>query len=335
MYYLYVSYGYTHYVNYVIPSETIARKEFGRIKRARCVDPKITGIVLSKKDLKGKIYVLELDVNAEALCFMSIMKCVVCGDEFEPYRRTNKYCSKQCFHKADYKNRKTRGYKQARTDEQKVRITAYAKRWNKENSHVQFVRRSKRSDAEKGYENNLTVEFVEAQFDEPCSYCGTTEIPPSLDRIDNDKGHTLDNVVPCCARCNYIRRDIPYAAWLLMVPGLKEAHEKGFLSNYNTFCKFRGLMFQRKRGLKSNTKCLTIKDLDFEQVKKFLDLMSRTGKTDNKSAMQVIIDLLDEDLPKITVDYKKEGKIPQHVIEYRKSIGLGDGNFDIKLEEDK
>ena len=38
----------------------------------------------------------------------------------------------------------------------------------------------------------------------PCVYCGAVD-KVGCDRIDNSKGHTKDNVVPCCKRCNLIR----------------------------------------------------------------------------------------------------------------------------------
>ena len=28
-----------------------------------------------------------------------------------------------------------------------------------------------------------------------------------LDRVDNNKGYTIDNVVPCCKRCNYAKNN--------------------------------------------------------------------------------------------------------------------------------
>jgi hypothetical protein len=42
----------------------------------------------------------------------------------------------------------------------------------------------------------------------PCSYCGslpTNTIPNGLDRLDNSKGHSKGNVVPCCETCNMMK----------------------------------------------------------------------------------------------------------------------------------
>lgn len=40
----------------------------------------------------------------------------------------------------------------------------------------------------------------------PCVYCGDTH-RVGCDRIDNSKGHTKDNVVPCCFDCNCARNN--------------------------------------------------------------------------------------------------------------------------------
>lgn len=45
---------------------------------------------------------------------------------------------------------------------------------------------------------------------QPCFYDGASlckEFGTGLDRIDNSKGYSLDNVVPCCGDCNIIRGD--------------------------------------------------------------------------------------------------------------------------------
>lgn len=41
-----------------------------------------------------------------------------------------------------------------------------------------------------------------------CTYCGDKIATIGLDRIDNDKGYTVDNVVPCCGDCNWTRNNI-------------------------------------------------------------------------------------------------------------------------------
>jgi 5-methylcytosine-specific restriction endonuclease McrA len=39
-----------------------------------------------------------------------------------------------------------------------------------------------------------------------CSYCGSEINTIGLDRVDNEKGYDLSNVVPCCSICNYMKR---------------------------------------------------------------------------------------------------------------------------------
>ena len=37
----------------------------------------------------------------------------------------------------------------------------------------------------------------------PCEYCGDNSKYNGIDRVDNSKGYTKDNSVPCCEKCNY------------------------------------------------------------------------------------------------------------------------------------
>ena len=53
-------------------------------------------------------------------------------------------------------------------------------------------------------------------FNRSCFYCG---LFPSrgIDRRDNSKGYTRENSVPCCAQCNYAKRDqteLEFLQWL-------------------------------------------------------------------------------------------------------------------------
>lgn len=59
-------------------------------------------------------------------------------------------------------------------------------------------------DKTKNLENDLDLEFVKNLIKNPCIYCGDTE-NIGLDRIDNSKGHTKNNVIPCCYICNCAR----------------------------------------------------------------------------------------------------------------------------------
>lgn len=65
------------------------------------------------------------------------------------------------------------------------------------------------NDKQKGYNN--TVDFdkhwmVENILDQECAYCGESDWHKlGCDRINNNKPHTKDNVIPCCKRCNIIR----------------------------------------------------------------------------------------------------------------------------------
>lgn len=67
----------------------------------------------------------------------------------------------------------------------------------------------------RNYEWQLTKEQVHALTQQSCYYCGAKPnqgnystvvngayIYNGLDRINNDRGYTIDNVVPCCVICN-------------------------------------------------------------------------------------------------------------------------------------
>lgn len=97
-----------------------------------------------------------------------------------------------------------------------------------------IMRDSRTSDIKKGLDNDLDIGFVNLLISNPCSYCGTTQERMTLDRIDNSLGHSKSNVIPACIQCNFFRRDMPYEAWMLLVPGMKRARESGLLNGWNS-----------------------------------------------------------------------------------------------------
>ena len=71
-----------------------------------------------------------------------------------------------------------------------------------------------------GLDYDLTKEQFKEITQQNCYYCGTKPsniskkyhsngdyIYNGLDRVDNTKGYTIDNVVPCCLRCNIAKRN--------------------------------------------------------------------------------------------------------------------------------
>lgn len=50
-----------------------------------------------------------------------------------------------------------------------------------------------------------------------------------LDRIDNDKGHTMDNIVTCCAPCNYLRGSRNYNDFIDHVIRISNNHNSRML----------------------------------------------------------------------------------------------------------
>lgn len=70
----------------------------------------------------------------------------------------------------------------------------------------------KRHALQKGRAFELLLEHVVSILTQPCFYC---ERPPSnnrwgfsyngIDRLDNDVGYIVGNVVPCCRECNWMK----------------------------------------------------------------------------------------------------------------------------------
>ena len=80
----------------------------------------------------------------------------------------------------------------------------YQQRRNKINKMISAY---KCKDKKRNFICDLDFDFVDKLTNKPCIYCGDTH-NIGLDRIDNSKGHTKDNVVPCCVECNTVRNDL-------------------------------------------------------------------------------------------------------------------------------
>ena len=91
------------------------------------------------------------------------------------------------------------------------------------------IRSMRRAAESRGYAWELTGDQCRTLFMSPCFYCGSApnnvRRDPSyrgparqftysgLDRVDNSRGYTSDNVAPCCRRCNYSKGRMPLPEW--------------------------------------------------------------------------------------------------------------------------
>ena len=64
-----------------------------------------------------------------------------------------------------------------------------------------------RASTRRGFSFTLSEQEFVTITSKPCHYCDgpLPRIGSGLDRIDNDKGYELGNVIPCCTRCNRTR----------------------------------------------------------------------------------------------------------------------------------
>lgn len=54
---------------------------------------------------------------------------------------------------------------------------------------------------------DLTLEEFRTLWQLSCTYCHSRIETVGLDRINNTKGYSIANVIPCCSICNYARGD--------------------------------------------------------------------------------------------------------------------------------
>ena len=85
----------------------------------------------------------------------------------------------------------------------------------------------------RGIENNITEDQYYFLFEnyKHCLYCEADMPKISLDRIDNLIGYEINNVVPCCRRCN------PSKKQKVLKTFLEKKNIFGFFERYNEFKK--------------------------------------------------------------------------------------------------
>lgn len=184
---------------------------------------------------------------------MTQVLCNLCGkekgiDKFDRLSggKTRKQCRKCCRERFETKL----AIDSSRLRERNLKAARKAREWreNKSNRAAVVLTDIRKSDKKYGRQNDLTKEIVEDILKRGCGYCGDTLGQIGLDRIENSLGHLKSNVVPACTRCNLMRRDMPYAAWIRLVPVIRTLHQEGVFGTWLTkpFRKGRCVLVGRR-----------------------------------------------------------------------------------------
>jgi hypothetical protein len=110
-------------------------------------------------------------------------------------------------------------YKQRWQRDNKNKVRNANRRWKNRHPEKERARHltprsrfnsAKKNSFERGKNWNISFEDFQKLIILPCYYCnnelGTLENYGSgLDRVDNDLGYSIDNVIPCCKICNSTR----------------------------------------------------------------------------------------------------------------------------------
>ncbi len=115
------------------------------------------------------------------------MKCLKCNSDFDEIDFYGPYCSRAC-----------------RTHVSRGAIKASATAWRNKTRDLPITRykRYRASAIKRGYMFALDMDQFMLHWQKPCYYCGIEIKTIGLDRMDNNKGYLIDNIVPCCTRCN-------------------------------------------------------------------------------------------------------------------------------------
>jgi len=131
-------------------------------------------------------------------------------------------------------------YYKANPEKERARIAKWRKdnpekaeasstKWRKDNPEEAKYKDYKSGAKCRGYSFDLTTEqFLEFYWKKPCSYCGCEIETVGIDRVDNKKGYSLDNCVPCCTTCNKMKLTLTRDEFISKIQGIYK-HTGGHL----------------------------------------------------------------------------------------------------------
>lgn len=73
--------------------------------------------------------------------------------------------------------------------------------WTLTSQYHEYKKRAKK----KNIDFLISKEDSNNYYNTNCYYCNDKIKGMGIDRIDNKKGYVLDNIVPCCSKCNFMK----------------------------------------------------------------------------------------------------------------------------------
>jgi hypothetical protein len=113
------------------------------------------------------------------------------------------YTCKECDKKRTKKVKPRAEWSEERVAKRKQSLAKYAR--SEKGKSISIFKAYEKFDLDRGYETSITKEFLLSLRKQSCIYCGFPAT--GVDRIDNKKGHTIENTVACCKECNVARMD--------------------------------------------------------------------------------------------------------------------------------
>lgn len=167
-----------------------------------------------RKDLEGKIignkkvlnYLGSKVLNGRK-CHYYLVECIKCGERYEIMYNTHNFKKSTMFCTSE-KCQQLRG----ENLKNKSRITKNGKI---EPGFIRVFNSYVRGAKDRDISFKLTEQDVYNIIKQNCFYCGEDPEPDSnnyirngIDRLNPQKGYTLDNCVPCCATCNRMKSNM-------------------------------------------------------------------------------------------------------------------------------
>ena len=184
---------------------------------------------------------MSIPINAEKAVTFITKKCLNCSKEFKSWECLNqKYCNNDCRHLARKIATQRQTEKVCTKCHKKMAVSLFMKGQGYYKStckacELQYSRTSPKkifssykcsAKTRKGEAASFSLTFEQFMtfWQKSCFYCHDGLSTIGLDRIDNSKGYSVDNIVACCRQCNFMKCSLGLKAFIDKCHKIVENH---------------------------------------------------------------------------------------------------------------